>query len=256
MGNWGYGIRQDDFVLDVIGVFEDLLKSGKNIADATKAAMSQFAAEIKDADDGPLFWIAIADVQWTYGKLEQEVLQRVKHDYDSRKSLSHWTENEHGFKGRCAALDKFITKISGPNTRPKKPTKIVIRAPKFRSGDCLAVHLADGQYVAALVLAADHSNLEYGTNLIVVLDYLSPEKPTMQVFRNRKWLFLNHNNWKNHMDIAWYLHVGFRAIRHSIEIIGQIEILDSDPKESDAYAGWNGIGEQVRLQRDWDAKNI
>lgn len=31
MGTWGYGIRHDDFVCDVIGAFEDLLKDGKSV---------------------------------------------------------------------------------------------------------------------------------------------------------------------------------------------------------------------------------
>jgi hypothetical protein len=33
MGALGYGIRQDDFVCDVIGVFDDLMKSGKTLGD-------------------------------------------------------------------------------------------------------------------------------------------------------------------------------------------------------------------------------
>lgn len=67
MGAWGHGIRQDDFVCDVNGVFDDLLKAGKSVAEATKEMKSRFSAEIKNTDDGPLFWIALADAQWTYG---------------------------------------------------------------------------------------------------------------------------------------------------------------------------------------------
>ncbi len=33
MGAWGYGIRQDDFDCDVIGVVEDLMKSGNTLGD-------------------------------------------------------------------------------------------------------------------------------------------------------------------------------------------------------------------------------
>ena len=69
--------------------------------------------------------------------------------------------------------------------------------------------MSNGQYAAALVLVADHSNVEYGKNLIGVLDYLSPEKPTIEVFRERKWLVLTHHSWNNKTDIAWYQPVGF-----------------------------------------------
>jgi hypothetical protein len=116
----------------------------------------------------------------------------------------------------------------------------------------LSIRLESGQYAAALVLAADHSNLEYGKNLIVVLDYLAPERPTIPVFGDRKWLIRTHHSWNHAIDLAWYLPVGFRSAKNCIEIAGKIEILDSDPKDSNSYCGWAGIGEQVVYQREWD----
>lgn len=253
MGAWGHGIRQDDFVCDVIGVFDDLMKAGKSVVDATKDLISRFSAEINDTDDGPLFWIALADAQWTYGGLEPQVLQRVQDDFNSGRGLDRWTEDERAFARRQDAIRKFINKISELNPRPKKPPRFVIRAPKFAPGDCLSIRLESGQYAAALVLAADHSNLEYGKNLIVVLDYLASERPTIPVFGDRKWLVRTHHSWNHAIDLAWYQPVGFRSAKNRIEIVGKIEILDSDPKESNSYCGWAGIGEQVVYQRKWDA---
>jgi hypothetical protein len=254
MGTWGHGIRQDDFVCDVIGNFEDLLKAGKSVSDATKAVKSTFASQIMDTDDAPLFWIALADVQWTYGELEPQVFNRVREGFDSGRSLDRWREDQRGLSRRIAALEKFISKIAAPNPRPKKPPKIVVRAPKFRPGDCLSIRLADGQYTAALVLAADHSNEEYGKNLIGVLDYLSTDRPTIEVFRKRQWLVLTHHSWNNEMDIAWYQYVGFRAAKDRLEVMGQVEIFESDPKDSNSDCGWAGIGDQIKYQREWDAK--
>jgi hypothetical protein len=251
MGTWGYGIRQNDFVCDVIGAFEELLKAGKSVADATKSVRSKFANAVGDPDDGPLFWIALADVLWAYGELNPQVLTHVKEDFDSGRSLSQWREDPRGLRGRTAALEKFITKIAARNPRPKKPPKVVIRAPKLRPGDCLSMLLSNGQYGAALVVASDHSNVEHGKNLVGVLDYLSPRKPSMDVFHKRKWLIRTHHDWNKQMDLAWYLGVGFRAARDRLEIIGQVEILESDPKDSNSYCGWAGIGEQVIMQRDW-----
>ena len=61
MGAWGYGIRQDDFVCDVIGAFEDELKAGRSVAEATETVTSQFSGAITDPVDGPLLWIALAE---------------------------------------------------------------------------------------------------------------------------------------------------------------------------------------------------
>lgn len=255
MGAWGYGIRQDDTVLDVIGSFEDSLKRGKRIEAATKDVRETYSASLEDPDDAPLIWIGLAEAQWTFGGLEQVVLQTVKDDLASGRSLTAWEEDDRGLAKRKAALEKFIAKIEAPNPRPRKPPKIVSRPPKFRAGDCLAVRLSNGKYGAALVLAADHSNVEYGKNLIGVLDFLSEERPPLTVFVDRKWLVLSHHGWNREPDLFWYFPLGFRAVKERIEVVGAVELLDSDEKESNSYAGWASLGEQVVQQREWDASS-
>jgi hypothetical protein len=256
MGAWGHGIRQDDFVCDVIEDFKGLMKAGKTIAEATKTVEATFAAELEDDDEGPLFWIALADAQWTYGGLEPRVLQRVRDDFDAERGLDRWREDRRALSRRRAAIETFITKISEPNPRPKKPPKIVVRPPKFAAGDCLSVRLENGQYTAALVLVADHSNVEYGENLIVSLDYLAPERPTIDDFRKRNWLVYSHPSWKGELYLAWHSPLRFRAFKDRIGVVGQIEILESDPKTSSSYGNWGGLGEQVVEQRKWDATTL
>jgi hypothetical protein len=253
MGAWGYGIRQDDFVCDVIGAFEDRLKAGGSVADATQAVTSQFGAAIEDSDDGPLFWIALADAQWTYGALDASVLERVTDDFESGRSLRPWEEDPRGLARRRTALESFVRRIGVAKRRPKRPPRAIARAPKFRPGDCLSIRLADGLHAAAIVLAADHSVPEYGKNLVAVLDYLSTDTPAIEVFRGRKWLVLSHDEGRDRRDIAWYYPVGFRAVKSRLEVVGQVEIHDSDPKDSDLYCGWAGIGERATQRRDRDA---
>lgn len=243
MGAWGYGIRQDDFVCDVIGAFEDLLKAGTSVADASTAVTAQFRAAIDDADDDPLFWIALAEMQWTYGGLDPSVLSRVRGDFTSGRSLLLWEEDQRGLARRRAALEKFIAKIGVPKPRPKRAPQAITRAPKFQAGDCLSIRLDDGQYAAAIVLAADDSLAELGTNLVAVLDYLSADKPAMEVFLGRAWLMLDPKT----PDIAWYFPIGFRAVKARLEVVGVVAILESDPKDSDTYRRWTGIGERAQL---------
>jgi hypothetical protein len=257
MGAWGHGIRQDDFVCDVIGAFEDQLKAGNSLEDATTAVKSKFAADLDDSDNGPLFWIALADVQWTYGDLRAPVFQRVKEDFDSGRSLALWNEDPRELSRRKAALEKFINKVSAANRRPRKLPKIVVRPPRFQPGDCLSICLSNGKYGAAIVLAIDHSNVEYGLDFVAILDYLFPEKPTLSVFQERKWLRLTHHNWDNEIEVAWHVYVGFQKVRHRLEVIGKVDLLDSDPearKEGVKYTGWADIGEQVIRQHEWDER--
>jgi hypothetical protein len=243
MGSWGYGIRHDDFVCDVIGEFEDVLKAGKNLAEATAAVMSRFSDAIEDADDGPLFWLALADMQWAYGALEPAVLERVRDDFTTGRSLLAWEENRRGFAQRRAVLEKFIRKLEVPKARPARRAKTIVRAPKFRSGECLSIHRFNGEYGAAVVLAADHSIPEHGRNLVGVLDYSSETSPTMEVFLKRQWRLLSHHGAGDRLDVAWYFPTGFRKVKARIAIVGAVEILDSDPKNSSFYFGWGNIGE-------------
>lgn len=92
------------------------------------------------------------------------------------------------------------------------------------------------QLETALVLAADHSAVEYGKNLVGVLDYRSPQKPTIEFYRERKWLA-----WNNEIDLAWYHYMGFRAVKNRLEVVGQVEILESDPSDSNVYRHWSRI---------------
>ncbi len=255
MGAWGYGVRQDDFVCDVMGVFDDLLKEGNSISAATRELQSRYLNEIQGTEEEPLFWLALADRQWTYGGLEPQVLRRVEQDLATGRDLERWSEDAKGLARRRKEVEKFILKVSLPNPRPKKPPKVVVRSPKFAVGDCLSIRMAEGQMAAALVLAADHSDVEYGRNLIGVLDYLSLEKPTRAIFQERKWLIRTHNNWKGELDLGWYLPLGYRAVKDRIEVVYQVEVTESDPKESLSYCGWASLGTQVVLQRQWDAKD-
>ncbi len=90
MGAWGVGIRQDDFGCDVEGAFEDQLKDGKTIDEATRYVHEHFANAVNDCDDGPLFWLALADMQWKYGDLDPAALQRVTEIVDSDTGMERW----------------------------------------------------------------------------------------------------------------------------------------------------------------------
>ena len=255
MGSWGVGIRQDDFVCDVEGIFEDQLKDGKTIGEATRIVHEQFANAIDDCYDGPLFWFALADMQWKYGDLDPTVLQRVIEIVDAGTGMDLWGKPSYKlYKQRKAALEKFRNKISQPNLKPSGPPKRVIRKPKFKTGDCLSIKLENAQYGAALVLKTDHSNAEHGMDLVGELDYLSDMPPTLNVFTERRWLTLKHLNEKGRLHISWYYSLGFRKVKSRITVLGNIPIVETDPKDSSTFCGWHLLGRHVQLQREWEAE--
>lgn len=256
MGSWGVGIRQDDFVLDVEGIFEDHLKDGKTIGEATRILQERFASVLDDCYIGTLFWLALADVQWKYGDLDPTVLQRVIEIVDSDYGIDLWgNPSDKIYKQRKAVLEKFRNKISQPNPKPSRLPRRVIRKPKFNKGDCLSIQLENSQYTAAIVLDTDHSNLEYGMDLVGELDYLSGIPPALNVFTERNWLTLKHlESEGSRLHISWYQSLGFRKVKRRITVLGNIPILDVDPNDSSTFCGWHIIGKHVQLQREWEAK--
>lgn len=254
MGTWGFKIDQDDFVCDVMVDFENRLKSLPNLEAVSQAILEEYAAFQDDPDEGPLFWIALAHIQWKYGWLQPPVLDRVRGDILSGAGLDRWAEaGENDLASRKKELDAFLKKISQPNPKPARLPKIVIRKPIYQAGDCLAIKLINGQYGAAIVTVSDHTNPEHGQNLIAVLDYLSDIKPTRKDFEKRNWLILSHHSWNNKMDAAWYTSFQYRKYKDRFEVICQIPILEADPQESREWAGWGYLGNTVIDQHQWDA---
>lgn len=253
MGSWGIGIEDDDLVADVISVFDDRLKSGDSVSSATDHVLSQFSESLKDSDEEPIVWMAIAKAQWSYGELTPAVLNHVRSLVNEGLGLDRWSEaGDSEVQKRKSVLNRFLQKIEKENPKPKRRPKLIIRKPIFEPGTCLAIKHSNDEYGAAIVLAADHSRPEYGMNLIATLHYLSPEPPELSFFEKRQWLRLTHHNGDGSYDIKWYLTVGFRKVRTRISVIGKIPIRLTDPLQAKLYSGWHNIGDQIIFQTNWD----
>ena len=255
MGSWGVGLHQDDLVCDIEGIFEDQLKDGRTLAEATQRIQEQFSNALDDPYDGSLIWLALADMQWKYGDLETVVLERVNQIIDTDTGMDLWGKpSDKLYNQRKRVLENFRNKISQPNPRPSRPPRRMIRKPKFTPGDCLSIRLENDQYGAAIVLGTDHSNPEQGRDLVGELNYLSDTPATLDVFTDRHWLTLKHYNQSDRFHIAWYYPLGLGKVKQRISVLANISLLDSDPSNSLTYCGWHSLGQQVLLQRKWETE--
>lgn len=76
MGAWGAGLYQDDVTCDIKDDYLDRLKIGYPNEEATEEVIEYNEDYIDDSDDGPLFWFALADIQWKYGRLLPQVKKK------------------------------------------------------------------------------------------------------------------------------------------------------------------------------------
>ncbi len=77
MGIWGNGLYQNDMALDVRDYYIDKLKKCEKEERITTEMKAVFQSVLSDYDDAPYFWLALADTQWEYGRLEKCVLDHA-----------------------------------------------------------------------------------------------------------------------------------------------------------------------------------
>lgn len=88
MLNLFYRYHDAELANDVRSEYIDLLRRGHEGAEATEKLIDDFASVLHDEDDAPVFWFALADLQWDYGRLEDTVkynavlhIDRLLEDY-------------------------------------------------------------------------------------------------------------------------------------------------------------------------------
>lgn len=100
MGAWGTGLYQDDDTCDIKEEYLNYLRIGKTNEEALQEVISDNKEMIKDDEIGPLFWLALADTQWKYGRLTNDIRDRALEVIDSGKDLERWKEDKKLFQKR------------------------------------------------------------------------------------------------------------------------------------------------------------
>ena len=87
MGVFGIALYSDDTACDVREEFISLLVRHRDPAVATSALLRSWEAQIADADDGPVFWLA---TQWRHGCLGETVKARAIRVIENKEDLHRW----------------------------------------------------------------------------------------------------------------------------------------------------------------------
>ena len=232
MGARNVAIDGDDVYHDIAGDFERHLKQTQSVEQATAATRESMAEWFDDEDDREAAWLALADVQWTYGALSDEVRDAIAAD---GFGMDRWSDADVSTRReRRHALDAFFAKIAEPNPKPKPIPKVVRRPPHFQPGDCLAMSHEDGRYTAGLVTATCADDIEYGRDLVVLLDWVDESRPTLEDFAERSFLTTP----RGELTAVWMSSKSFRKMATTIERVGSIEVTPSDPRDTPKHADW------------------
>src|SRR5690348_13080437 len=91
MSAWGVGIFSDDFAADLRGEFRDLIGEGCSPSEAVDRLLDEYASSLDD-DDRPIFWLALAAVQWKMGRLELRTKREALRAIDNGSGLRRWDD--------------------------------------------------------------------------------------------------------------------------------------------------------------------
>ena len=104
MGTWGTGIYDDDVSSDVKYEYVDMLRQGVSNEEATQKLINRWDTE--DIEEGPIFWFALANIQWDYGRLLEYVKEEALKHIRNKLDLERWKDNKELYRKRKEALEK------------------------------------------------------------------------------------------------------------------------------------------------------
>lgn len=256
MGTWSTAILGSDFASEVYGDFMEAYNEGVDLPSIRELLEEKNMSVLNDRDEGPEFWLALAKGQRDCGAVDPDVLEKVKEIAREGFGLNRWAEGTATeLQRRKRAIAEFQTEIATPNPKAKKRRKPRIHHAIFAPGDCLALTLDAGLFGAALVLGTDNTHKTEGANLVGILRYLSPEKPSINVFEKREWLVLKRGWWDREKQIVWCLASLFHLRKRPVEKIGSVRLRWLDPKNGQSYVSWDMLGERVEIQFDREAEH-
>lgn len=145
MGTWGAAIFSDDLAADIRGDWKDAIAKGISPAEATDRLLAKYDDSIRDPDEGPRVWFALAAVQAATGRLQPEVRDKALDLIDRGGDVALFAgEDAKLGTQRAVVLEKLAATLRGPQ---KAPTKLVQPKPRespVAIGDLLRVRAAAG----------------------------------------------------------------------------------------------------------------
>jgi hypothetical protein len=126
MGTWGVKLYDNDDACDVRDFWLTALRQGASADEAMDETL-----KVWGKDDAPLIWLALADTQWTWGRLDARVLKRAQDALAAGGDLVLWDDPKDR-AARRRVFDRVAARLKQP---PPAPKQIVARWAREAGGD-------------------------------------------------------------------------------------------------------------------------
>lgn len=190
MGAWGTSLYANDVACDIRGDYVEKLRSGKSNSDATRELMTQWADSLADSEEAPLFWFALADTQWNYGRLLPEVKEKALCCLSQDTEMERWRESgERQASAWAKTLQALGDKLNSPQPAPKKLRQYRTYKCTWNLGDTFAYQLTsdysrtmgyEGKYAAFRKVSEDVWYPKHIVPVVQIYLWLSETPPTLE----------------------------------------------------------------------------
>ncbi len=259
MGAWGTKLYQDDITCDVKDEYIKWLKTGLSNDEITKSLIRLYGDCINDSDDGPLFWFALADTQWNYGRLLPKIKQKALEYIENKTDLNRWQDDIKLYKIREQELNKLKEKLNSPMPPEKKVSVMRVNKAHWDIGDILLYKIRDkyiknsefcNKYVLFRVRGISknkNSSLPDqfldSQNIVSIYNWVGSEIPDLSIIDNLK--FLQKENYKGELEDRIFI---FDYKKRKLDKLNfEVLLKDDDYKE---------ISVDANKQTWYDSENI
>ena len=155
MGAWGVAIFSDDLAADIRTEFRERIGEGLSPSEATKQLREEYESSLKDPEEMPVFWIALAVTQWKLGRLETRVKKMALKVIDDGSDLARWSDAKSRAK-RETVLAKTRAELLSDPPPAKQVTRTIKESNDWQIGEMIGFQLRSGKWTTLRVIGHHH----------------------------------------------------------------------------------------------------
>ena len=201
MGTWGTSLYENDTTCDIRDDYIDKLKRGKSSEEATNELICQNREIVGDIEEEPLFWYALADTQWEYGRLLPEVKEKALFFIEQKEELERWKESgKEKYTAWRETLTALKEKLNAPAPEPKRISRYRLYRCPWTLGDVFAYRFSGeysrekgffNQYVIFREVSEDTYWPGHIIPVVQVYNWIGPEIPLLDQIKEQGLLVQN-----------------------------------------------------------------
>ena len=247
MGAWGTGMYQDDTTCDIKDEYITYLQIGMTNEEATKKVIEENDWCFEDEEEGALLWFALADTQWKYGRLLDEVKEKAIECIDSGIDLEKWREEDEKLcEKRKKVLEALKEKLNSEQPPEKKVTKMKFFRAHWKVGDILLYQILNEElkehkwYKKYILLkVVGNTKLYVGSlpryiyyheeDIISLYNWIGNKKPDIKTIKRLQIIMLDEFMDGDNKEIEKYIGV-FHPTKKELKKLN-IEVLKNEKRD-------------------------